>query len=103
VAVLMATRAKAKTERPVLVTTVHRGVFFGYASGDVNGDTIALKRARCCIYWPEKNKGFLGLASDGPLEGSRVGPAVDITLSGVTCVAEVTDAAVKRWEGQPWR
>ena len=35
--------------RAVLVTTAHRGVFMGYAS-DVDGETIALKRARLCVY-----------------------------------------------------
>ena len=33
------------TERPVIVTTEHRGVFFGYAT-DTSGDAIYLKRAR---------------------------------------------------------
>ncbi len=42
------------TERPVLVTTEYRGVFFGYAA-DTKGDTIILKRARNCIYWPSTN------------------------------------------------
>ena len=37
-------------ERPVLVTTAHRGVFFGYAK-DVSGETITLRAARLCVYW----------------------------------------------------
>ena len=37
-------------ERPVIVTTAHRGVFFGYAT-NTDGETIALTRARLCIYW----------------------------------------------------
>ena len=90
-----------KKERAVLVTTEHRGVFFGYAT-DTNGDTINLRRARNCIYWPIENKGFLGLASDGPKKGSRVGPPADIELRKITCVAEVTPEAVKVWEAQPW-
>ncbi len=87
--------------RPVLVTTEYKGVFFGYAE-DTSGDTIRLRRARCCIYWPEANKGFLGLASDGPLRGARVGPPADIELRKITSVAEVTPEAVKRWEEAPW-
>ena len=94
---------KAMKERAVLVTTVHKGVFFGYADGETSGPTIKLKRARNCIYWPSENKGFLGLASEGPLEGARVGPAVNIELRDITCVAEVSDEAVERWEKSPWK
>lgn len=92
----------AATERPVLVTTAHRGVFFGYATA-TEGPTIALRRARNCIYWPESCKGFLGLASMGPLNGARVGPPADITLRDITCVVEVSAEAVSRWEAMPWK
>lgn len=95
------TAATKKAERAVLVTTEHRGVFFGYAT-KTDGDTIQLKRARNCLYWPVTQKGFLGLASDGPAPGAKVGPPADIELRKITCVAEVTDAAVARWESQPW-
>lgn len=90
------------TDRPVLVTTSHRGVFFGYAE-DTSGDVIKLRRARNCIYWPASNKGFIGLASEGPMSGARVGPAADIEVRNITCVAEVSDAAVKAWERAPWK
>lgn len=92
----------AKKERAVLVTTAHRGVFFGYCS-DTGGNTIKLRAARNCIYWPSDNRGFLGLASDGPNNGAKVGPAADIELRDITCVAEVTDEAAKRWELALWR
>jgi hypothetical protein len=87
--------------RPVLVTTEYRGVFFGY-SADTDGDTIKLRRARNCVYWPTTVRGFLGLATHGPLAGSRVGPAADITLRKVTSVIECTPEAVERWEAAPW-
>ena len=96
----MATKKKT-TERPVLVTTAHRGVFFGYAT-DVAGETIALKRARLCVYWSADVKGFMGLAASGPSSKCRIGPAADITLRNVTAVAEVTPAAVVAWESAPW-
>ena len=92
----------AKRERAVLVTTSFRGVFFGYAT-DVSGDVIDLRRARNCLYWSADAKGFLGLASTGPTAGCRVGPAADIALRGVTCVAAVTDAARDAWERAPWK
>ena len=88
-------------ERAVLVTTAHRGVFFGYAT-KTDGDTVRLRRARNCIYWSVDVKGFLGLAANGPSESCRVGPPADIDLRAVTCVAEVTDAAARAWESQPW-
>ncbi len=95
--------AKAKTtERAVLVTTAHKGVFFGYAS-ETDGATIKLRSARNCLFWPAENKGFMGLASMGPVKGSRVGPAADIELRDITAVAECTDAATKAWELAPWK
>jgi hypothetical protein len=89
-------------ERAVLVTTAHRGVFFGYAA-ETAGPTIKLRAARNCLYWSIENKGFLGLAADGPTKNARVGPAADIELRDITCVAECTDAAVDRWEAAPWK
>lgn len=88
-------------ERAVLVTTKHRGVFFGYATA-TDGDTVSLRAARCCIYWPASAKGFLGLAANGPGKGARVGPAADIELRDVTCVAQCTPEAIKAWESAPW-
>ena len=96
----MAKEVKAK-ERAVLVTTEFRGVFFGYAA-ETGGETIQLKRARNCVYWPASNKGFLGLASVGPLSGAKVGPAADIELRKITCVVEVSAAALALWESAPW-
>jgi hypothetical protein len=89
-------------ERAVLVTTTHRGVFFGYTT-KTDGASIVLKKARNCLYWPAENKGFLGLASMGPAKGSRVGPAADIELRDITCVAEVSTAAIAAWESAPWK
>jgi len=94
------TKAKSKL-RPVIVTTVHRGVFFGYAD-KTSGETIKLSRARLCVHWPSANKGFMGLAADGPKSGARVGPPADIELRNVTAVMEVTPEAVKLWEAAPW-
>lgn len=87
-----------QTLRPVLVTTEYRGVFFGYAS-DTSGDTITLTNARNCIYWPSANGGFIGLASEGPAKGARIGAVAEkIELRKVTSVAEVTADAAAKWE-----
>lgn len=85
-----------KKEQPVIVTTAHRGVFFGYAT-DVDGKTIALKRAKNCIYWSSDLRGFMGLAAIGPNGSCRVGPAANITLHDVTSVMEVTPEAEAKW------
>ncbi len=91
----------AKKEQAVLVTTAHRGVFFGYAAR-VDGETVALKRARLCLYWSADVKGFMGLAATGPTSGCRIGPAADVALRNITAVLTVTPDAVKAWESAPW-
>ena len=97
----MSKPSNQNAERPVLVTTSYRGVFFGYAT-ETSGETIQLRCARNCLYWPTEQKGFIGLATVGPLKGARIGPAGDIELRGVTAVVEVSPEAVDRWETQPW-
>jgi hypothetical protein len=87
--------------RPVLVTTAHRGVFFGYAD-KTDGETITLKRARLCVYWSADCKGFMGLAANGPTKGCKIGPAADITIRNITAVLECTPDAVNAWEEAPW-
>jgi hypothetical protein len=87
--------------RPVMVTTAHRGVFFGYAD-DTQGEQIALKRARLCLYWSADVRGFMGLAATGPSKSCRVGPPADIAVRAITAVLEVTPEAVKKWEAAPW-
>ena len=93
--------AKAK-ERPVIVTTAHRGVFFGYAA-NTDGDTIKLRAARLCVYWDASMKGFMGLAATGPGPSCRIGPPADIELRNITAVVEVNADAAAKWERAPWR
>lgn len=88
-------------ERAVLVTTEHRGVFFGYAT-KTDGETIKLRAARNCVYWDAAVKGFLGLAATGPNAKCKIGPPADIELRAITCVADVTPVAVTAWEAAPW-
>jgi hypothetical protein len=88
-------------ERPVLVTTAHKGVFFGHAS-ETDGATIKLKAARLCVSWSADLRGFMGLASIGPSNNCRIGPAADIELRDITSVVEVSPEAVERWNKAPW-
>lgn len=90
-----------QAERAVLVTTAHRGVFFGYAR-DTSGETIRLRAARLCVYWSADLRGFMGLASIGPSSSCKIGPPADIELRAITSVTEVSAAAVERWEKAPW-
>jgi hypothetical protein len=85
----------------VLVTTAHRGVFFGYAT-KTDGETITLKRSRLCLYWSADIKGFMGLAATGPSASCRIGPPADITLRNITAVLDVTPKAVAQWESGLW-
>lgn len=88
-------------ERAVLVTTAHRGVFFGYAT-ETSGETIKLRAARLCVYWIADLHGFMGLASMGPRKGCRIGPPADIELRNITAVVEVAEEALKNWEKEVW-
>lgn len=88
-------------ERAVMVTTAHRGVFFGYAT-ETDGEIVKLKRARLCIYWSADVKGFMGLASIGPSKSCKIGPPADIDLRAITAVVAVTPDAVTKWEAAPW-
>jgi hypothetical protein len=88
-------------ERPVMITTQHRGVFFGYAT-DTAADRIKLRAARCALYWSKDVRGFLGLANQGPTKTCRIGPPADIELLNITSIVEVTADAVKAWEAAPW-
>ena len=91
----------SEKSRPVIVTTAHKGVFFGYAE-DTAGATIKLQRARLCVYWSADLRGFMGLASSGPNRNCKIGPPADIELRDITAVLEVTPEAVTKWESAPW-
>lgn len=91
---------------PVLVTTAHRGVFFGYSRESpetlISRGWGTLQRARNCVYWSTDTHGFVGLAESGPQRGCRVGPRATLSLNSITSVAEVSEEAAKRWEDAPW-
>jgi hypothetical protein len=90
------------TERPVIVTTAHKGIFFGYAKS-TSGPTIQLRGARLCVYWSSDLRGFMGLASHGPNGNCKIGPAADIELRDITSVVEVTKDAADKWNLAPWK
>jgi hypothetical protein len=94
----------SESKRGVLVTTEHRGVFFGYLVGEPSKEKVLLEKARNCIYWDASTHGFVGLAERGPGRECKVGPAAPtLTLFGITSVAECTAEATEAWERAPWR
>ena len=91
-----------KVGRKVVVTTEFRGVFFGTLQG-CDGNTATLTEIRNCIYWTTEVRGFLGLATTGPLKGCRVGPAAsEVELMGITSISLCSDDAIEKWEAGPW-
>jgi Domain of unknown function (DUF6948) len=92
---------KKETERAVLVTTAHKGVFFGYAV-DTSGETIKLRAGRLCVYWSSDLRGFMGLASSGPSNKCKIGPPADIEVRQITSITEVSKEAIEKWEKSPW-
>lgn len=84
------------TARPVIICTIHRGVFYGFCA-DTTGENCTLSRAKMAIYWGT-DKGIFQLAQTGPTSKSKISaeaPTVD--LRGITAVLEVTPEAVAAW------
>jgi phosphatidylserine decarboxylase len=83
----------------VLVTTLHRGVFFGeLVSNDLNAKRVVLRNARAAIYWATKG-GFFELASVGPNGKSIIGSiAPEVTLHDVTSIVVCSPGAIRAWE-----
>lgn len=87
--------------RKVLVTTKHRGVFFGHLEDGQAGteNSLTLLNCRNAIYWAG-TKGFLGLAANGPERDSKIGAtAPRVLLHDITSVTDCTDSAAAVWEG----
>ena len=93
-----------KKGTPLVVTTAHRGVFFGYfAAVTEDHKRITLTKARNCLYWTSTLHGFIGLATTGPNSKCRVGPAADqLELLDVTAIMQCSNDAVEAWEKAPW-
>lgn len=87
---------------PMVVTTSHRGVFFGYGVPS-DTPTIRLERPRMIVYWSADTRSVVGLAANGPTAACRISPeALAITLRDVTAVIEVSATAEKRFHEAPW-
>ena len=88
---------------PVVITTEHRGVFFGILSGDRTAATVELADAQMCVYWSEDVQGVVGLAATGPTSRCKVTrPVPRMTVHAVTAVFDATEEAVAAWRTRPW-
>lgn len=86
--------------KPVIITTAHRGVFFGYISNDqdLEAKSMPLKQAKMAIYWGT-TKGVAQLANSGPTEKSRIGAEANIPmLHDITVIFDVTPEAEAKWK-----
>jgi hypothetical protein len=90
----------------VLLTTdnTKKGVFSGLINpADADKQTMVVEELRMAVYWSQDMKGVLGLASMGPSKSCRISKAVKkATLQGVTATVELSDAAFKAWQSEPW-
>lgn len=97
-----------KTEtspKPValLVTTAHKGVFFGYGQSSLTETVLRLECARMCVYWSADVKGMLGLAATGPSKSCKIGPeAPAIVVRDITAIVEVSPQAEEQWQKGYW-
>jgi hypothetical protein len=94
-------KSSTKEERPVIICTEHRGVFFGFVPADYSieksGPIVKMRAARMAIYWGT-TRGVIQLAETGPTGSSKISAAADIEVNKITAVFEVKEPALKVWE-----
>ncbi len=86
--------------KPVLVTTVHRGVFAGLIPDDQDrsAKSMPLGSAKMAIYWGT-DRGVMQLAGTGPTDQSRISAAADIPmLHDITALFTITPEAWEAWQ-----
>lgn len=84
--------------KTVIVTTKHRGVFFGeLIESNADSKSVRLANVRCAIRFGTKG-GFIELANTGPTKNSRIGdPAPSADIYDVTMITDVTAEAAEKW------
>jgi len=86
--------------KPVLITTVHRGVFAGLIPDDqdLSAKAMPLQYAKMAIYWGT-TRGVMELAETGPTANSKISAPADIPmLHDITAIFAITDAAWQKWQ-----
>ena len=88
--------------KDVMVTTSDRGVFAGRLVQYECGRAV-IRGCRILIFRVRDQHGVFALATEGPSNSCRVGPAVDTLLvEKVNSVALLTEPARLAWEEEPW-
>ena len=86
--------------KPVLITTLHRGVFAGLIEDDqdINAKSMPLKKAKMAIRWGT-TRGVMQLANTGPTPDSKISLPADIpALHDITAVFLITNEAWEAWK-----
>lgn len=90
----------------VLITTSHRGVYFGYIDeSDIDTrPTLRVSNMRHVYYWAKGLAGIYELPTKGPPNGSRLTatPVPEISIDAVANVAPCTPEAIERFENGTW-
>lgn len=97
--------SKSKKTLAVVVTTKHRGVFFGYINPNdkERQDKVEVEDLQMAVYWSADIGGVLGLPAVGPSKTCRISkPAKSGVLHDITAVIEATSEAEKAWKKCPW-
>jgi len=93
--------AKQTKERLVVVLTEFKEIFCGWTN-DTDGERVSLRQARQACYYSEGTHGLLGLAVEGPAEGSKIGPAADMEVRKPVNIIECTPQAAEAWSTAKW-
>ena len=89
-------------DRWVVVLTENKEIFCGKCK-DYEAVPLELSGVRQAVYFSADTHGLLGLATDGPAKGSRIGPKVERMLiyrpvNIILCAPE----AVETWAAAGW-
>lgn len=84
--------------KPVIITTSHRGVFYGHipATTKISAETVKMKGAKMAIYWGT-TKGLFELANTGPTDKSKISLPADMEVNAITAIIDVTPEAEAAW------
>ncbi len=87
--------------KSVLITTVHRGVWYAEVDEtvDLTQKTLtSLKNCRMAIYWGT-TKGLQQLCETGPTSSSKISSTCDIdVLHDITAIFVISDKAITAWK-----
>ncbi len=99
--------AEWKIGTPLLITDCHRGIYWGcFLARESDGSLLLSGVRHCYDYIPisPSHKGTYGLATGGPGDDSRIGPATsDMRIHGIATETLCTPEAVERWKSAVWK